>query len=135
MIYTITHKITAFVLVFILFAHNINNLVIIGDFMVNQAVIAKNFCVQKENQQGCNGKCHLVKQLKENNPESNSDIPSQEIKRMSLDVFCLFSIHAQQTSLVYNHSIQKISKDYSLNIVSTYLDIDTPPPIFSTSFL
>ncbi len=49
MISAIAHKLTAFVLVFILFAHNINTLVIIGDFMANQAMIAKTLCVQKEN--------------------------------------------------------------------------------------
>ena len=135
MITTITHKITAFVLVFILFAHNINTLVIIGDFMVNQATIAKNFCVQKENQQGCNGKCHLGKQLKQSTPESNSDMPSQEIKRMSLDAFCLYTINSPQTTLAYHQTIQNISTSYSHNIIRTYLDIDTPPPIFSFSIL
>lgn len=63
MISVIANKITTFVLVFILFAHNINILAIIDDFIVNQDFIAKTLCVQKENQQGCNGKCHLMKEL------------------------------------------------------------------------
>ena len=44
---------------FILFAHNINTLVIIGDFLANQDIIAKTLCIQKEEQKGCNGKCQL----------------------------------------------------------------------------
>lgn len=131
MISTIAHKITAFVLVFILFAHNINTLVIIGDFMVNQAVIAKNLCVQKENQKGCNGKCHLSKQLKQSTPESNSELPAQETKRMSLDAFCFFKIDTPQAVLASYKVNQKISNTYSQNLILTYLDIDTPPPIFS----
>lgn len=128
---TITHKITAFVLVFILFAHNINTLVIIGDFMVNQAIIAKNLCVQKENQQGCNGKCHLRKQLKESTPESNSEMPAQETKRMSLDAFCFYDIETQQAKPNYFNAKLRISNSYSHSLIHTYLDIDTPPPIFS----
>ncbi|MCB0445907.1 MAG: hypothetical protein KDD03_00040 [Gelidibacter sp.] len=131
MISTIAHKITAFVLVFILFAHNINTLVIIGDFMVNQAVIAKNLCVQKENQQGCNGKCHLRKQLKESTPESHSEMPAQETKRMSLDAFCFYKIHTPESPIVVYKLNQKISNRFLNNPIHTYLDIDTPPPIFS----
>lgn len=54
MIPLIVRKITAFVLVFILFAHNISTLAIIGDFLINQEFIAKTLCIQKEDQKGCN---------------------------------------------------------------------------------
>ena len=50
MISAIANKITAFVLVFILFAHNINTLAIVGDFVINQDFIAKTLCIQKDNQ-------------------------------------------------------------------------------------
>jgi hypothetical protein len=131
MILVITRKITAFVLVFILFAHNINTLVIIGDFMVNQAIIAKNLCVQKENQQGCNGKCQLRKQLKENNPESNPNNPIQESRRLTLDVFYLVNINLiepqQDDILLSKENI--ITQSQKIN--KMYLEIDTPPPNFS----
>jgi hypothetical protein len=131
MILVITRKITAFVLVFILFAHNINTLVIIGDFMVNQAIIAKNLCVQKENQQGCNGKCQLRKQLKENTPESNPNNPIQKSRRLTLDVFYLVNINLiepqQDDTLLSKESIVT----HSQKINKMYLEIDTPPPNFS----
>ncbi|MCB0461830.1 MAG: hypothetical protein R2816_10450 [Flavobacteriaceae bacterium] len=131
MILVITRKITAFVLVFILFAHNINTLVIIGDFMMNQAIIAKNLCVQKENQQGCNGKCQLRKQLKENNPESNPNNPIQESRRLTLDVFYLVNINLieqqQEDILLSKENIITQSQ----KIIKMYLEIDTPPPNFS----
>lgn len=131
MISRIAHKMTAFVLVLILFAHNINTLVIIGDFVVNQATIAKNLCIQKDNQQGCNGKCQLTKQIKQSTPDSNTNAPAQETRRMSLDAFCFFKINIPETLLVSFTLNQKISKAYSQNLTPTYLDIDTPPPIFS----
>jgi hypothetical protein len=131
MIATIAHKITAFVLVFILFAHNINTLVIIGDFLVNQAVIAKNLCVQKDNQQGCNGKCQLTKQIKQSTPDSNTDLPAQETRRMSLDAFCLFQIDiAAAQNLDFTRS-QNESFEYTQRVILRYQDIETPPPNFS----
>ncbi|MEO5790084.1 hypothetical protein [Gelidibacter sp.] len=131
MIATLAHKITAFILVLILFAHNINTLVIIGDFVANQAVIAKNFCIQKDNQQGCNGKCQLTKQLKQSTPESNTDVPAQETRRMSLDVFCLFDIELVETPNNSVATIQNNSFGYLQRVIIQYQDIDTPPPNFS----
>lgn len=71
----IAHKITGFILVLLLFSHNIRTLMIIGGFVANRAIIAKNFCVQKDNQQGCNGKCHLTKELKQTTQDTNADFP------------------------------------------------------------
>jgi hypothetical protein len=130
MISAIANKITAFVLVFILFAHNINTLAIVGDFVINQDFIAKTLCIQKDDQQGCNGKCQLMKELKENAPESNTTIPVQETKRFSLDAFCLYKINSSE-SLNFVSKEYKIGfNSYSQNLLQTYFDIDTPPPIF-----
>lgn len=130
MISAIANKITAFILVFILFAHNMNTLAIIGDFVINQDFIAKTLCIQKDNQQGCNGKCQLMKELKENAPESNTTIPVQETKRFSLDAFCLYKINSSE-SLNFVSKEYKIGfNSYSQNLLQTYFDIDTPPPIF-----
>ncbi len=131
MIATIAHKITASVLVFILFAHNINTLVIIGDFMVNQAIIAKNLCVQKDNQQGCNGKCQLTKQIKQSTPDSNTDLPAQETRRMSLDAFCLFETELTEAQNEIIARVQNLPFEYTQRIILRYQDIETPPPNFS----
>ena len=131
MIATLAHKITAFTLVFILFAHNINTLVIMGDFLANQAIIAKNLCIQKDDQQGCNGKCQLTKELKQSNPDSNTDLPAQETRRMSLDVFCLFDIEILDTPDFNFNTIQNNSFGYLQRVSIQYQDIDTPPPNFS----
>lgn len=131
MIASLAHKITAFVLVFILFAHNINTLLIIGDFLTNQAEIAKNFCIQKDDQQGCNGKCQLTIQLKQSNPESNTDIPTQETRRMSLDAFCLFDIQGSETPNNSKVNVQNNPFGFTQRVILRYQDIDTPPPNFS----
>ncbi len=131
MIATFAHKITAFALVFVLFAHNINTIIIMGDFLANQAFIAKNLCIQKENQQGCNGKCQLTKQIEQSTPDSNSDLPVQEIRRMSLDAFCLFDIEVSETPNTILVNVQNNSFGYTQRIIHRYQNVDTPPPNFS----
>jgi hypothetical protein len=131
MISAIANKITAFILVFILFAHNINTLTIIGDFIMNQDFIAKTLCIQKDNQQGCNGKCQLMKELKKNAPESNTEIPVQETKRLSLDAFCTFKVNGLDTLIIVHREFHIAFNSSSQNLLHTYFDIDTPPPIFS----
>lgn len=131
MIAALAHKVTALVLVFILFAHNINTLIIMGDFLVNQAAIAKNFCIQKDDQQGCNGKCQLTEQIKQSTPDSNADLPVQETRRMSLDAFCLYDIEVSETQNKAMDSLQNNSFGYTQRLFDRYQDIDTPPPIFS----
>lgn len=131
MIANLAHKTIAYTLVLILFAHNINTLVILGDFVMNQAVIAKNFCVQKDNQQGCNGHCHLSKELKQISPESNTDMPVQETLRMSLDAFCLFPDEELQ---FVNISVPVKKENSFLKtqiLLHLYSDVETPPPNFS----
>lgn len=127
----LVHKIIAFILVVILFAHNINTLIIIGDFLTHQAAIAKNFCVQKDNQQGCNGKCQLTEQLKQSMPDSNADGTTQETRRMSLDAFCWYDVAVINTELSPIKRDQKVEPEYVLSLLVRSLDIDTPPPNFS----
>ncbi|NMH87472.1 hypothetical protein [Flavivirga algicola] len=131
MIKVLIYKIIAFVLVIMLFAHNINTLTIIGDFIINQDFIAKTLCIQKENQQGCNGKCHLKKQLAKNNPDSNNKIPAQENKRVALDAYCIFT-----SDILDNYPnkfiLPRVNLSYNVSkIVKTLLEVETPPPILS----
>ena len=131
MIPLIVRKITAFVLVFILFAHNINTLAIIGGFIINQEFIAKTLCIQKEEQKGCNGKCQLRKELSESNTNSNSETPFQEHKPLVLDAFFVTDISNLDTSSLKFQSQRHIVFNRTPNIIKMYLEIDTPPPNFS----
>ena len=129
MVSVIANKITAFVLVFMLLAHNINTLAIVGDFIINQDFIAKTLCIQKSNQQGCNGKCYLMTALKKNAAESNPATPVKETKRFALDAFCLYRIYSSENP-GFTIEYSKIGfNQYAQNLLNTYFDIDTPPPI------
>ncbi|MEC3905884.1 hypothetical protein VOI54_02520 [Tamlana sp. 2201CG12-4] len=131
MIKVLFHKITASILVLILLANNINTLAIIGDFVVNQNLITKTLCIQKDNQQGCNGKCQLTKQLAENNSDSTNKFPFQENKRTVIDVFCLFSKNDFNIGLKEPMLPQRFLIYNSPGVIKTTLKVETPPPIFS----
>lgn len=131
MIKALIHKIIASFLVIMLFAHNINTLTIIGDFIINQDLIAKSLCIQKENQQGCKGKCHLKKQLAKNNPDSNNKLPSQKNKRVELDIFCLFTSNILDINL-NKFILPRVNLSHnSSKALKTSLEVETPPPMFS----
>ena len=124
----IIKKITALVLVFVLFAQHLNTLVVIGDFLINQEIIAKTLCIQRDVESSCNGKCQLTKELAQNKNESNDDAPSQERERLVLDVFCLSSIHAVQFQFETSEFKSGVQVAKNQKITTMYLDVDTPPP-------
>lgn len=129
MIKALAHKIIASFLVIMLFAHNINTLTIIGDFIINQDFIAKTLCIQKEDQQGCNGKCQLTKQLAENNPDSGNQRPSQESKRMELDIYCLLTSDILDIHL-NKFILPRVNLSHnSPKTLKTLLEVETPPPM------
>ena len=131
MIKNVTHKITAYVLVVILLAHNINTLVIVGDFLANQDFIAKTLCIQKEDQQGCNGKCHLKKQLAQNESGTDGKMPVQESKRTALDVYCVSDVNIIESQISSIFTIKNKFYYKSPRLTENAISVDTPPPNFS----
>ncbi|EGV43959.1 hypothetical protein BZARG_1496 [Bizionia argentinensis JUB59] len=132
MIKTISHIITAYVLTIILLAHNINTLVIVSDFVMNQDFIAKTLCIQKDDQQGCNGKCQLKTELAKNETGTEGNSPIQNIvKRHSLDVFFVSDVNRiLEQPLSGDRSTISIYS-YTPKLHRQVLFVETPPPDLS----
>ena len=122
------HKIIALILVVLLCLNNLKTIVTVSDFIYRQAEIAKNLCIQKDNQQGCNGKCQLKIALAESNSESNPyDIPA--VNRTKLDVFQsseVIQIKLENTELTVANLIKTVY--IPLFLISSALEVATPPP-------
>ena len=132
MIISFTNKIVALILSIILLTHNINNAIIIGDFIINQDIIAKTLCIQKEEQKGCNGKCQLRKELSQNNnSDSNSESQIPETKRMALDFYNITNSNNVKSQWAWSLNTKHKIITSSNIPTSIYYDVDTPPPIFS----
>lgn len=121
-------KTTAFILIVILLAHNINTLIIVVDFIANQDFIAKTLCIQKDNQQGCNGKCHLQKQLAQNETNPDKNTPLTENKRMVLDAFYISNINTITSENTFNATAQQKLLYRTPAVYENTLSVDTPPP-------
>ncbi|WP_299112413.1 hypothetical protein [uncultured Winogradskyella sp.] len=132
MIITVIHKITALFLTFVLLANNINNIIIVTDFVINQDFIAKTLCIQKEEQKGCNGKCQLRKELVKNNADTNSEVPAPNTNRIRLDVFLISDVTLYTNQYEINYHTKQFNIDSRLfQPISKFYDIDTPPPNLS----
>lgn len=128
MIKSIAQQLTVHVLVIILLAYHINTLVIVVDFVANQDFIAKTLCIQKNNQQGCNGKCHLKNQLAKN--ETGGNTPTTELKRLKLDTFFVSDISTIPEEKNWHEPINHNLFYTALKIYQNSISVDTPPPNF-----
>ena len=107
---------------------NINTIVIVTDFIINQDIIAKTLCIQKEEQKGCLGKCQLRKELAENNSSSDSDSPLNTVERIQLDLFLAYDMISLTNNfqIVESNSINTILRTRSTS--QGFSEVDTPPP-------
>lgn len=129
MILKVTYKLTALFLTFVLLANNINNVVIVTNFVINQEVIAKTLCIQKENQKGCNGKCQLTIELAENNTNSNQNAPLPDNERTHLDFFVINTFRHLNVEEFSQISQLHSNLYYKIKAPTTgFYTIDTPPP-------
>ncbi|MFD2550597.1 hypothetical protein ACFSQP_02090 [Bizionia sediminis] len=126
------HIITAYVLAIILLANHINTLVIVSDFVINQDFIAKTLCIQKDDQQGCNGKCQLKTELAKNETGPDSNTPrNQAVKRIGLDFYFVSEI-SKLPSGNENFIVTNVTNyTFIHTLKSQSIPVDTPPPDFS----
>ena len=124
------HKIAPIILALILLAYNIRLVSIMVDFALHQDQISKTLCVQKENQQGCNGKCQLVKSLTIDT-NFNQEIPSENIEKSSLS----YNFIQPNTAVNFNSIPSKnLKTNYAYNnntFNKLFFKIILPPPELS----
>lgn len=120
-------RIVAFLLMVILLAYNIKTVSIIVDFKINQRKIAETLCVQKEDQQGCNGKCQLVKALK-SDIETSKEMPIENIENIGLSFNYLQPESHFYMNLFYELFSSLDFHNTILNIINMEYEIVIPPP-------
>lgn len=112
-------------------SYNVNNAIIVIDFVVNQDVIAKTLCIQKEEQKGCNGKCHLKKQLRQNQGANKDKAPFQNFERFVLNFNFMQSRQKTYLGLLNGESIRQPNVELAKQCtIAEFYDIETPPPNF-----
>ena len=72
-------RLISIALIFGVFLQTFTKLIVIGSYQVNKDYIAQNFCENKDKpRMQCEGKCHLSKQLKEE--EQKERAPASPVK-------------------------------------------------------
>lgn len=122
---------SAIFLAFVLCTYNMNNAVIVIDFLINQDTIAKTLCIQKEEQKGCNGKCQLAKKLNLSSDNTNNKAPQQNSKITLVDCNYIQPINSIKLITTNNYLASKIIDNTARKTIAKYYDIDLPPPLVS----
>jgi len=125
---SLAHRITAFFLTIVLFSSIITDTSIIIDFAINQDTIAKTLCVQKDNQQGCQGKCQLVKALKKD--LKNGEMPMQNNEN-GVTYTYIQPVNNFNFTPYIELQPKNIIDGTHYNIISKYFKVSIPPPLFS----
>ncbi len=100
------------------------------DYSINKNYISEFLCINKDKPElGCQGKCHLNKQLEKVNAENNGDFP---IPSPNEEIFSIlfFQIDTPISFEILN-GIDSKNSIYMSSFVNNFdLDIPTPPPQF-----
>ncbi len=124
----IINKIISILLVVVLFLGIFKTTFTISDFLINQDEIAKTLCVQKDNQQGCFGKCQLVKALKKD-LEKETKAPNQKTEKQITTFNFVEPIQELNFVTFTYFQLNKIEDNKQYNILDRKSDIFIPPPI------
>lgn len=80
---------------FVILLGSMSNALLVAEFKLNQAEIERLYCVNKSKpEKHCHGKCHLNKQLAENNSHQSSPTPKSQME----DAFKINFFHQQDLS-------------------------------------
>lgn len=106
-------SVVSFILIFAILVQTFGKVIIYADYIINKEEITKMFCVNKSKpKMNCNGKCHLKKQLKEQDKKEQSPVnPVKEVKDFQL-------FQKNTTSLSLNNTVVS----YSSNTIFNYLE-------------
>ena len=124
------HKIISVLLTVVLLLGVFKTTFTITNFLIHQDEIAKTLCVQKNNQQGCNGKCQLVKALKKDLEKDTKAPNSQNKKENSVLNFIKPNLEIEFSATLKIVS-PKICDNRLYKILDKKYPIFIPPPLFS----
>ena len=110
------------VLIFVILLQSFSKLVLLSNYLLNNEFITLNYCVNKSKPKlKCNGKCHLTKQLKEQEKQESSSKDNSK------------SVDEAQFCSEYDHTILPRFVYVSISANWTYLNGETnneSPSIF-----
>ncbi len=105
-------------------------------FFAYQDYIIKELCVQKDNQQGCNGKCYLMKQLDPVVLKKDTPASQPESEKEFRGSFILYFTKSDLLSFENAFFVKKENYNFFIKKpLSISFEKETPPPEFFKVFI
>lgn len=99
-------------------------------FIAYQDYIVKELCVQKDNQQGCNGKCYLMKNLNNEVTENNTTIPVNNENEFRGNFIFYYTKNSSPLFNYLKHNNSNNTVYFNPLKQTVFIDKETPPPKF-----
>ena len=114
-------KATSILLIALLTVPAIKSFVIFTDFQLNRVAITEAFCENIETDDNCKGTCHLVKEIKKENPEKKDSpfTPSDNTKIELLFFEASTSINFNLFSLNASNEVH-INQDFDAHLKDVF---------------
>lgn len=97
-------------------------------YLAYQDYIAKELCVQKDNQQGCNGKCYLVKKLSEKSSTKKTPIQHNLDDNFRFPINLDLPKDILTLEPIFLIKNERVKDSYLFSFSDPFLDIEIPPP-------
>jgi hypothetical protein len=118
------NRLGSYIFFLTLVLHTFSQVMIIGQFAINQEFIAAELCENKDEPElECNGKCYLAKELKKDEERKHDD----QVSKVEVLLFCESKIVSVDSIPVFH--VDKSENSVYLNRLSEghYNDVFHPP--------
>jgi hypothetical protein len=121
-------QVTTYILALLIFLQPFSKIWIVVSFKINQESIAKTLCVKKEVENNtCQGKCHLKKQLDKADEEEKKQAPTNTKEKVEV-LYCHNLTNFSICRKIYFADKKQSFFDYKFQYSSSYhTDIFRPP--------
>lgn len=121
-------QITTFILALLIFLQPFSKIWIVVSFKINQDKIAKTLCVKKEIENNtCQGKCHLKKQLEKADEEEQKQAPTNTKEKVEV-LYCQNQTPFDFLKVTVFYENQTLNNyDFDFYSTSFITDIFRPP--------
>ena len=114
-------RITSILLILLLTFPAIKSFFIFTDFQLNRATIAAELCENIETDENCKGTCHLVKEIKKENPEKKkSPFTAGDNLKVELLYFENLSQHSFELFFINNKYFTGQQLDFDAHISAVF---------------
>lgn len=121
-------KLVSIFLLLALISSNFSRYFVFASFQINKKYIANNLCENRARpQMHCNGKCYLMKKLKEAEENEKKQTQRNELKTLEIGVL-QENVQLSFNSPTVENKLPEIYTFYNFTYISHYLDSVFRPP-------